>query len=99
MIRVCPVEDQTLVRQGIQTLLDLVDDIDVVAEAKDGDEALRVIPQSKPDVVLLDMYLLRLPDQRRRNTNASDVLCVSPKSIRQRNNVISHTRKFLRMLF
>jgi DNA-binding NarL/FixJ family response regulator len=57
MIRVCLVEDQTLVRQGIQTLLELVDDIDVVAEAKDGDEALRVIPQSKPDVVLLDMYL------------------------------------------
>jgi DNA-binding NarL/FixJ family response regulator len=57
MIRVCVVEDQTLVRQGIQTLLELVDDIDVVAEAKDGDEALLVIPQSKPDVVLLDMYL------------------------------------------
>ena len=57
MIRVCLVEDQTLVRQGIQTLLGLVDDIDVVAEAKDGDEALRVIPQAKPDVVLLDMYL------------------------------------------
>jgi DNA-binding NarL/FixJ family response regulator len=57
MIRVCLVEDQTLVRQGIQTLLDLVDDIDVVSEARDGDEALRVIPQSKPDVVLLDMYL------------------------------------------
>ncbi len=57
MIRVCLVEDQTLVRQGIQTLLGLVDDIDVVAEAKDGDEALSVIPQSRPDVVLLDMYL------------------------------------------
>ena len=57
MIRVCLVEDQTLVRQGIQTLLELVDDIDVVAEAKDGDEALSVIPQSRPDVVLLDMYL------------------------------------------
>ena len=57
MIRVCLVEDQTLVRQGIQTLLDLVDDIDVVAEAKDGEEALRIIPQVKPDVVLLDMYL------------------------------------------
>lgn len=57
VIRVCLVEDQTLVRQGIQTLLDLVDDIDVVAEAKDGEEALRMIPQIKPDVVLLDMYL------------------------------------------
>jgi DNA-binding NarL/FixJ family response regulator len=57
MIRVCLVEDQTLVRQGIQTLLELVDDIDVVAEAKDGDEALRVISAAKPDVVLLDMCL------------------------------------------
>jgi DNA-binding NarL/FixJ family response regulator len=57
VIRICLVEDQTLVRQGIQTLLDLVDDIDVVAEAKDGEEALRIIPQVKPDVVLLDMYL------------------------------------------
>jgi DNA-binding NarL/FixJ family response regulator len=57
MIRVCLVEDQTLVRQGIQTLLELADDIDVVAEAKDGEEALRIIPQIKPDVVLLDMYL------------------------------------------
>jgi DNA-binding NarL/FixJ family response regulator len=51
------VEDQTLVRQGIQTLLELVDDIDVVAEAKDGEEALRIIPQIRPDVVLLDLYL------------------------------------------
>jgi DNA-binding NarL/FixJ family response regulator len=57
MIRVCLVEDQTLVRQGIQTLLELVDDIEVVAQAKDGDEALAVIPQTRPDVVLLDMCL------------------------------------------
>lgn len=57
MIRVCLVEDQTLVRQGIQTLLGLVDDIEVVAEAKNGDEALAIIPDVKPDVVLLDMYL------------------------------------------
>jgi DNA-binding NarL/FixJ family response regulator len=57
MIRVCVVEDQTLVRQGIRTLLDLVDDIEVVAEARDGEEALAVIPRVKPDVVLLDMYL------------------------------------------
>ncbi|MPZ21513.1 MAG: response regulator [Luteitalea sp.] len=57
MIRVCVVEDQTLVRQGIHTLLDLVDDIEVIAEARDGEEALEVIPRVKPDVVLLDMYL------------------------------------------
>lgn len=57
MIRVCLVEDQTLVRQGIQTLLGFVDDIEVVAEAQNGDEALAIIPHVKPDVVLLDMYL------------------------------------------
>ena len=57
MIRVCLVEDQTLVRQGIQTLLDMVGDINVVAQACDGEEALRIIPEVRPDIVLLDMYL------------------------------------------
>jgi DNA-binding NarL/FixJ family response regulator len=60
MIRVCVVEDQMLVRQGIQTLLGLVDDVEVVAEAIDGEQAVDVIPRLKPDVVLLDMYLPRL---------------------------------------
>ncbi len=58
MIRVCVVEDQTLVREGICGLLRLVPDIEVVAEAADGDEALRVIAACRPDVVLLD---LRMP--------------------------------------
>lgn len=59
MIRVCLVEDQMLVRQGIQTLLGLVDDIEVVGEATDGEQALDLIRRVKPDVVLLDMYLPR----------------------------------------
>lgn len=58
MIRVCLVEDQQLVRRGIRTLLELVDDIEVVAEAADGDAAIATIASSAPDVVLLD---LRLP--------------------------------------
>lgn len=58
MIRVCLVEDQHLVRRGIRTLLDLVDDIEVVGEAADGDAALETIATCAPDVVLLD---LRLP--------------------------------------
>ena len=57
MIRVCLVEDQTIVREGLKTLLGLADDIEVVAEAADGDEAVEVIPDSSPDVVLLDMRL------------------------------------------
>jgi DNA-binding NarL/FixJ family response regulator len=58
MIRVMVVEDQTLVRQGIRSLLALAKDIEVVAEAPDGEEALRLIPEVKPDLVLLD---LRMP--------------------------------------
>ena len=58
MISVLLVDDQTLVRQGIRSLLELSDDIRVVAEAGDGAQAVQLIPQAKPDVVLLD---LRMP--------------------------------------
>jgi len=57
MIRVCIVEDQTLVRHGFRSLLELTEDIKVVAEARDGEEALQLIPKTKPDVVLLDVQL------------------------------------------
>jgi DNA-binding NarL/FixJ family response regulator len=56
-IGVCLVDDQTLVRQGIRSLLELSDDIQVVAEAADGQQAVATIPQIKPDVVLLDMRM------------------------------------------
>ena len=58
MIRVALVEDQTIVRQGLKSLLALIDDIEVAAEASDGEEAIAVIEREKPDVVLLD---LRMP--------------------------------------
>jgi DNA-binding NarL/FixJ family response regulator len=57
MIEVCLVDDQTLVRQGIRSLLELSDSIRVVAEARDGTQAVDVIPRVKPDVVLLDMRM------------------------------------------
>jgi DNA-binding NarL/FixJ family response regulator len=57
MISVCLVDDQTLVRQGIRSLLELSDEIRVAAEAADGAQAIDVIPQAKPDVVLLDMRM------------------------------------------
>jgi len=46
------VDDQTLVRQGIRSLLELSDDIRIVGEASDGAQAMEIIPQAKPDVVL-----------------------------------------------
>ena len=59
MITVGVVDDQTLVRQGIRSLLDLADDIEVVAEATDGDEALTLVEQSRPQVLLLDLQMPR----------------------------------------
>jgi DNA-binding NarL/FixJ family response regulator len=58
MIRVALIEDQTIVRQGLRSLLALNPDIEVAAEASDGAEAIEVIEREKPDVVLLD---LRMP--------------------------------------
>lgn len=58
LIKVVLVDDQTLVRQGIRSLLELSDNIRVVAEAADGSQAVEMIPRIAPDVVLMD---LRMP--------------------------------------
>lgn len=60
MIRVMIVEDQTIVRQGLRSLLALLGDIEVVAEAADGEEAIAVIPNIRPQVLLLDLRMPRL---------------------------------------
>jgi DNA-binding NarL/FixJ family response regulator len=57
MIRVVLVDDHTLMRQGVRGLLDLTEDLQVVGEASDGDEALQVIRWLRPDVVLLDVRM------------------------------------------
>ncbi len=57
MIRVMLVDDQTLVRQGIRSLLEFADDIEVVGEASDGQTAIGRIPDIAPDVLLLDMRM------------------------------------------
>lgn len=57
MIRVVLAEDHTLVRDGIRTLLGLVGDITLVGEAPDGEEAIRVVEATSPDVLLLDMRM------------------------------------------
>ncbi len=57
MINVMLVDDQNLVRKGVRSLLELSEEIEVVAEAADGAEAIRMIPEVNPDVVLLDMRM------------------------------------------
>jgi DNA-binding NarL/FixJ family response regulator len=57
MIRVLLADDQGLVRAGFRALLDAEPDIEVVAEAADGVEAVRLTGQTKPDVVLMDIRM------------------------------------------
>lgn len=59
-LRVLLVEDETLVRQGIRKLLELDSRIEITAEAGDGEEALRLIGEVRPDVVLLDVRMPKL---------------------------------------
>ena len=57
MISVLLVDDQTLVRQGIRSLLELSPAIEVVAELEDGRRVLSVLAQEAVDVVLLDLQM------------------------------------------
>lgn len=56
-IRVFIVDDQPLIRAGIQALLGRKPDIEVIGQASDGAEALRKIPALDPDVVLMDVRM------------------------------------------
>jgi DNA-binding NarL/FixJ family response regulator len=60
VIGVLIVDDHAVVRQGLRTFLDLHDDIDVVGEAGDGEQALAAVACLEPDVVLMDLVMPRL---------------------------------------
>jgi DNA-binding NarL/FixJ family response regulator len=60
MIRVLIAEDHHLVRQGIRALLEKADDIQVVGEAKDGQEAVEIAERIVPDVIVMDLSMPRL---------------------------------------
>jgi DNA-binding NarL/FixJ family response regulator len=56
-IRVLIVDDHGVVRMGLRTFFELVDDIEVVGEASDGSEAIAVARRLRPDVILMDLLM------------------------------------------
>ena len=56
-ISVLIVDDHGVVRQGLRTYLELLDDIDIVGEAKNGIEAVEQVHQHQPDIVLMDLVM------------------------------------------
>jgi DNA-binding NarL/FixJ family response regulator len=56
-IRILIADDHTLVRAGIRALLDSLPETEVVAEAGDGRDALRLIEQLRPDLILMDVAM------------------------------------------
>jgi len=57
VIGVLVVDDHAVVRQGLRTFLELQDDIEVVGEAADGEQALSAVADLAPDVVLVDLVM------------------------------------------
>ena len=59
-IEIMLAEDHVLVREGTKEMLDREDDIEVVAEAGDGEEAVRLTAERDPDIVIMDIALPKL---------------------------------------
>ncbi len=66
------VEDQTLMRQGLKTILDLEPGMKVTGEAQDGEDAIRQILTLRPDVVLMDIQLPKL-----NGLEATEAICAT----------------------
>jgi two-component system response regulator DesR len=82
LIRVLLAEDQSMVLGALAALLDLESDIEVVARARDGREALRLVEEHAPDVVLTDIEMpemggLELAAELRRRANPARVVIVT----------------------
>ena len=60
MIRVLIAEDHTIVREGLQSLIDSEEGMEVIGEAKNGIEAIELARKLRPDVVLLDLLMPRM---------------------------------------
>ena len=60
MVEVLLVDDHAMVRQGLRSILDAYDDLHVVAEARDGAEAVQLVSEFHPRVVVMDINMPRM---------------------------------------
>jgi DNA-binding NarL/FixJ family response regulator len=56
-IRLLVVDDHPLVREGVASLMARIEDIDIIGEASTGEEAVRLVDDLQPDVVLMDLHM------------------------------------------
>jgi DNA-binding NarL/FixJ family response regulator len=56
-LRVVIADDQTVVREGLQMVLDVMPDLEVVAAVADGEQALAAVAEHQPDAILLDLHM------------------------------------------
>jgi DNA-binding NarL/FixJ family response regulator len=59
-VKVIVVDDQTVVREGLELILGLLPDVSVVGSAANGSEALELVASERPDVVLMDLRMPRM---------------------------------------
>jgi DNA-binding NarL/FixJ family response regulator len=93
-IRVLLVDDHTLVREGIHTLLQRYDDLEVVGEAGDGREAIEKTNELEPDVIVMDLSMpsmggIEATRQILKQKNAARILVLS------RHEDVSYIRSLL----
>jgi DNA-binding NarL/FixJ family response regulator len=89
IIRVLLVDDHAMVRQGLRGLLEAYDDIAIVGEAATGEEAVALVGEVEPDVILMDVNLPGMDGMQstRRITQASQPVCVIGLSIQDAEEV------------
>jgi len=56
-LRIVIADDQTVVREGLQMVLDVIPDLEVVAAVGDGEQALAAVAEHRPDAILLDLHM------------------------------------------
>lgn len=81
-IRILLVDDHTILRQGVRSLLEHQPDLEVVAEADNGRQAVELVRQLRPDVVVMDIAMpllngIHATEQIRRETRCTHVLILT----------------------